>query len=171
MIFTEMFSKQMIAVRVEEVAAQLNADYAGQEVVLVCILKGAVVFMADLMRHLTIPVSVDFMQLCSYEGVNTTGKIVMDLDLTTDISDKNVIVVEDIIDTGCTIEFIRQHLMRKNPASVRFCVLLDNPVRRIDNCDKVDYTGFVIPNQFVFGYGMDYNGKHRNLPYIAALSR
>jgi len=166
-----MFSKQMIAVRVEEVAAQLNADYAGQEVVLVCILKGAVVFMADLMRHLTIPVSVDFMQLCSYEGVNSTGKIDLDLDLTTNISGKNVIVVEDIIDTGCTIEFIRQHLMRKNPASVRFCVLLDNPVRRIDNCDKVDYTGFVIPNQFVFGYGMDYNGKYRNLPYIAALSR
>jgi len=166
-----MFSRQVIAERVKELAVEINADYEGQEVVLVCILKGAAVFMSDLMRHLTVDVKVEYMQLCSYEGENSRGKIKMDLDVSDDIFGNNVIVVEDIIDTGGTIEFIRAHLMTKKPATVKFCVLLDNPVRRNEGCEKADYVGFVIPNQFVFGYGLDYNGKYRNLPYIAALTR
>ena len=170
--FTEMFSKAMIAERVQELATQISDDYAGREVIFICILKGAVIFMTDLMRHLQLDdATVEFMQVCSYEGVNSSGKVKMSLDVNVDISGKDIIVVEDIIDTGCTIDFIRKHLMTKNPASIKFCVLLDNPTRRGKNCPNPDYTGFVIPNQFVFGYGLDYDEKYRGLPYIAALTR
>ena len=169
--FAEMYSKSEIAQRVKELASQLNDDYEGREVVFICILKGAVVFMADLMRHLQLDMSVEYLQLSSYISTESTGKIDMLLDINADISGKDVIVVEDIIDTGHTIKFILQHLMAKSPASIKFCVLLDNPVRRQQGCINPDYTGFTIPNQFVFGYGLDHDEKYRQLPFIASLTR
>ncbi|MCL2349918.1 MAG: hypoxanthine phosphoribosyltransferase [Defluviitaleaceae bacterium] len=167
----EMFSRQTIARRVEELAEQLNADYAGREVVFVCILKGAAIFIADLVRQLKFDVRIEFMKVASYEGTASTGKIDFSLDIGSDISGKDVVIVEDIIDTGNTLSFLSNHLAAKNPASVKICVLLDNPTRRGEECLSPDYTAFVIPNQFVVGYGLDYNGKYRHLPFIATLMR
>ncbi|MDR2168155.1 MAG: hypoxanthine phosphoribosyltransferase [Clostridiales bacterium] len=165
----EMISRQDIAARVEEIAAELNADFAGREVVFVCILKGAAVFMADLMRHLKLDMSVEYLELVSYDFTESRGKVDMIKDFDNDISGKDVVIVEDIIDTGMTVNFIGEHLRAKNPASIKYCVLLDNPVRREADCTNPDYTGFVIPNQFVLGYGLDLDGKYRQLPFIGSL--
>ncbi|MCL2854094.1 MAG: hypoxanthine phosphoribosyltransferase [Defluviitaleaceae bacterium] len=166
----EMISQRDLAGRVEELAKQLNADFEGQQVVFVCLLKGAVVFMADLMRHIKLDITTEYMEIASYSSNQSTGEIQLKKDIGVDIADKDVVVIEDIIDTGATLKFVDKHLMAKGPASIKYCVLLDNPVRRQEGCLNPHYTGFTIPNRYVFGYGLDHDGKYRQLPYIAALT-
>jgi len=166
----EMISQRELARRVEELAQELNADYAGKEVVFVCLLKGAAIFMADLMRHINFDITTEYMEIASYSSNKPTGKIDMKKDIGVDITGRDVVVIEDIIDTGATLKFVGEHLQAKNPNSIKYCVLLDNPVRRQEGCLNPDYTGFTIPNRYVFGYGLDHDGKHRNLPFVAALT-
>lgn len=168
----EMISSEKIAKRVKEIASELNRDFEGQEVVFICILKGAAIFMADLIRHLEFDITTEYLEFASYEGEDA-GKVVIKKDFDYDISGKTVVVIEDIIDTGGTLSYIKKHLEAKKPANIKYCVLLDNPVRRRADCQSMnpDYTGFTIPNQFVLGYGLDFNGKYRQLPFIAHLTK
>ncbi len=156
--------------RVAELGAQISADYAGKDLLLVSILKGAVVFMADLMRAVTIPVSIDFMVVSSYGGANTTTtglvKIIKDLDA--DLSGRNVLIVEDIMDTGVTLSHLVPMLKMRNPESVKICSILDKPSRRKVSLVP-DYIGFQVPDEFVVGYGLDYDEKYRNLPFVGVL--
>ena len=159
-----------IKARVAQLGAQISGDYEGRDLLLVSILKGAVVFMADLMREVTIPASIDFMVVSSYGGANTTTtglvKIIKDLDA--DLSGKDVLIVEDIMDTGVTLSHLVPMLKMRNPESVKICAILDKPSRR--KVEMVpDYIGFEVPDEFVVGYGLDYDEKYRNLPYIGVL--
>jgi hypoxanthine phosphoribosyltransferase len=155
--------------RVAELGAEVSSDYAGKDLLLVGVLKGAVFFMADLMRHLTIPCEVDFMAISSY-GASTDSsgvvRILKDLDI--NIEGRDVLVVEDIIDSGLTLSYLIRNLESRNPASLEICALLTKPERREIDVD-VRYTGFEIPNEFVIGYGLDYAERYRNLPYVAVL--
>ena len=165
-----LISEEQLQAKVAELGAQISRDYEGKDLLLVSILKGSVVFMADLMRAITEPCSIDFMVVSSYGGANTTStglvKIVKDLDQ--DLSGKDVLIVEDIIDSGRTLYYLIDILKKRNPKSVHLCTLLDKPERRV--CDvKVDYTCFNIPDEFVVGYGLDYAQKYRNLPYIGVV--
>jgi hypoxanthine phosphoribosyltransferase len=166
----QMISQKEIEAKVAGLAKKLNEDFAGKEVVLVCLLKGAAIFMADLMRHLTFDVTTEYMETSSYVENQPSGKVQLVKDIGADVKDKHVLVVEDIIDTGNTLKFVDQHLSAKKPKSLSYCVLLDNPVRRGEGCLHPQYIGFTIPNRYVFGYGLDHNGGYRNLPYIAALT-
>ena len=156
-------SEEALKAKVAELGAQISRDYEGRNLVLVSILKGSVVFMADLMRAVTIPCSIDFMVVSSYGGSNTTTsglvKIIKDLD--GDLSGKDVLIVEDILDTGVT-------LSKRNPNSVKICTILDKPSRRKADIQP-DYEGFQVPDEFVVGYGLDYDEKYRNLPYVGVL--
>ena len=152
--------------RVREVAEQINKDYAGKSIHLICILKGSVFFMCELAKRITVPVSMDFMSVSSYgDGTKSSGivKIAKDLDET--LEGKDVIVIEDIIDSGRTLYYLLEVLQKRQPNSLRLCTLLDKPDRRVKDV-KVDYVGFAIPDEFVVGYGLDYAQKYRNLPYI-----
>ena len=162
-----LISASQIKQRVKELGAQLSADYEGKNVVIICVLKGAVVFLADLLRSLSIPVELDFVRLSSY-GKNTesSGVISIIRNITSDIQHKDVLIVEDIVDTGTTLDFLKECLLSQNPSSLKICTLLDKPARRVKPI-TIEYTGFEIPNCFVVGYGLDYNEKYRNLPYIA----
>lgn len=155
--------------RIEELGKQISEDYAGKEVHLICILKGGVFFMCELAKRITVPVSMDFMSLSSYGNSKISSgvvKIIKDLD--EDLDGKDVIVVEDIIDTGKTLYHLIDILKKRNPNSIRLCTLLDKPERR-ERDIKVDYVGFNIPDEFVVGYGLDYAQKYRNLPYIGVV--
>ena len=156
--------------KVAELGARISADYAGRDLLLVSILKGAVVFMADLMRAVTIPCSIDFMVVSSYGGTNTesTGLVKIVKDLDADLTGKDVLIVEDILDSGNTLNFLKQYFLTKGAASVSICTLLDKPSRRT-KAITADYVGFVVPDEFVVGYGLDYCQKYRNLPYIGVL--
>lgn len=159
-----------IKARVAQLGAQISGDYEGRDLLLVSILKGAVVFMADLMREVTIPASIDFMVVSSYGGANTTTtglvKIIKDLDA--DLSGKDVLIVEDIMDTGVTLSHLVPMLKMRNPESVKICAILDKPSRR--KVEMVpDYIGFEVPDEFVVGYGLDYDEKYRNLPFVGVL--
>ena len=148
---------------------QISKDYEGEEIHLVCILKGAAFFACELAKRITIPVSIDFMSVSSYGNDTTTSgivKIIKDLDET--IEDKNVIVIEDIVDTGRTLSYLMKLLSNRKPKSLALCTLLDKPERRTHDVD-VDYTGFQVPDEFVVGYGLDYAQKYRNLPYIGVV--
>jgi hypoxanthine phosphoribosyltransferase len=155
--------------RIAELGAEVSNDYAGRDLLLVGVLKGAVFFMADLMRHLTIPCEVDFMAISSY-GASTDSsgvvRILKDLDI--NIEGRDVLVVEDIIDSGLTLSYLIRNLESRNPATLEVCALLTKPARREIDV-KVRYTGFEIPNEFVIGYGLDYAERYRNLPYVAVL--
>jgi hypoxanthine phosphoribosyltransferase len=154
---------------IQRLAAQISADYAGKEVLLIGILKGAFIFLADLSRHLTIPHSVDFMSLSSYGATATTsGEVRIIMDLRTFIRDKHVIIVEDIVDTGYTLVYLQQLLGARKPTTLKNCVLLSKPDRRKVPV-AIDYLGFEIPDHWVVGYGLDYADKHRTLPYIGVL--
>lgn len=158
-----------IASRVAELGAQLTADYAGRDPVLVSVLKGALVFLGDLMRSMDLPVSIDLMEVSSYgAGTESTGQVRILKDLSKPIEGRDVIVVEDIIDTGLTLNYLLGYLADRQPASIRVCCLLDKPARRLAEID-IDYTGFTIPDRFVIGYGLDYDERYRNLPYIGVL--
>ena len=161
-----LISAEEIALRVEELAEQISADYADGELLVVGVLKGAWVLMADLVRRLQIPVCCDFLRLSSYGNHTTTsGKPELLLDLSEPIEGRDVLVVEDLLDTGLTTQWLREHLGRMRPKSLRFCVLLDKPTRRRVEV-KADYVGFEIPDRFVVGYGIDYQQRYRQLPYI-----
>ncbi|MEO0093755.1 MAG: hypoxanthine phosphoribosyltransferase [candidate division WOR-3 bacterium] len=166
-----LITEQAIQKRVKELASQISADYEHREPLLVGILKGAWVFMADLARYLTIPVSFDFLTVSSYgDSTKTSGIVKIVTDLKTPIIERDVLLVEDILDTGLTLKYIIDHLQLRQPRSLKTCVLLDKPERhQIDI--KIDYLGFTVPNKFVVGYGIDYNEQYRNLPYIAYIEQ
>ncbi|MHB8160469.1 MAG: hypoxanthine phosphoribosyltransferase [Thermoleophilia bacterium] len=162
-------SEQQIRTRVSELAAQISADYQGRDPLLVCVLKGAVFFMADIVREITVPCELDFMAVSSYGSATDSSGVVRILkDLDANIEGRNVIIIEDIIDSGLTLSYLRKNLHARNPASVEVCALLTKPSRR-----KVDiackYVGFEAPAKFVVGYGLDYGEMYRNLRYIAVL--
>lgn len=153
--------------RVEEIASQIESEYKGKEIILICILKGSVFFTVDLAKRINGDVKLEFIRVSSYnEGTESSGEIKMKLDLKDSIQGKDVIVVEDIIDTGRTLSYLIKYLKMKKPNSLKLCTLLDKPERRIKKDVKVDYTGFQIPDEFVVGYGLDVDEKYRNLPYI-----
>jgi hypoxanthine phosphoribosyltransferase len=158
--------------RIAELGAKISRDYEGQDLLLVCILRGGIVFLVDLMRSITVPHTLDFMAVSSY-GIgarNTTGQARITLDLNTDIRDRNVLLVEDIIDSGFTLEAVLGFLESRRPKSLKVCVLLDKAERRQTEI-PIDYSGFVIPDKFIFGYGLDVDEYYRNLPFIAALDQ
>ena len=163
-----LISEKEINDRVKELAAIINEEYKGQEVRLVCILKGSVFITCELAKYLTVPVTLDFMAAHSYQGTESTGNIDIVQDLDHDIEGKNVIVIEDIIDTGRTLHFLLELLEKRNPKSLKLLTLLDKPDRRVTEV-FVDYIGFTIPDKFVVGYGLDYDQKYRNLPYIGVV--
>ena len=165
---------ETIRTRVEQLGANISADYKERSdppLLLVGILKGSLMFMADLCRHLTIPVEVDFMSISSYEsGVDSTGAVRIMKDLEEDIAARQVLIVEDIVDTGLTIDYLVRTLNARKPAGVNVCTLLDKPERR--ECPvSLAYTGFTIPNEFVIGYGMDFDQRFRNLPHVSVLEQ
>ena len=156
--------------RIAEVAAMINRDYAGKEVHLICILKGGVFFTCELAKRLTVPVSMDFMSVSSYgSGTESSGVVRIVKDLDESISGKNVLIVEDIMDSGRTLAYLIEILKQRNPESIHLCTLLDKPERRVKKQVKVDYTCFEIPDEFVVGFGLDYDQKYRNLPYIGVV--
>jgi hypoxanthine phosphoribosyltransferase len=155
--------------KVAELGATISADYAEKQITLVSVLKGALPFMADLMRAMSIPVRIDLMEVSSYgSGTESTGRVRILKDLSSSIEGKHVLIVEDIIDTGLTLNYLTQYLSGKSPASLGICTLLDKPARRLVEID-LDYRGFEIPDRFVIGYGLDYDEIYRNLPYIGVL--
>ena len=164
-----LLSEQQISDKVKEIGAAISKDFAGQDVLLVGILKGSVVFMADLMRAITIPLAIDFMAVSSYgKGSKSSGVVKIVKDLQEDIEGKNILVVEDILDSGRTLSYLRKHMMAKGANKVSIVTLLDKPERRVVDVFP-DYTGFNVPDEFVVGYGLDYSEKYRNLPFIGVL--
>lgn len=164
-----LLTEQDIKARIRDLGDQISADYAGKDLVLVTILKGAVMFLSDLMRHITVPCEIDFMVASSY-GASTSSagviKVLKDIDIP--LSGRNILIVEDILDSGLTLSHIRSLLESRNPASVKIVTLLDKPARRTVDL-RADYLGFEIPDKFVIGYGLDYDEKYRNLPFIGVL--
>ena len=164
-------SSEDIKNKVEEISKQISSDYNGLNPLFVCILKGSVFFTADLLRNITTPAQIDFMCVSSYgSGTTSKGTLNIKFDLSQDIKDKHVIIVEDIIDSGNTLYALKNLLLSRNPASVKICTLLDKPDRRVKDIAP-DYCGFVIPDEFVVGYGLDYNENYRTLPDVRVLSR
>lgn len=161
---------ESIQTRCKQLGIQISEDYEGRELLLVCILKGGVIFLSDLTRALTVPHAIDFMAISSYGGTRTesSGVVRIIMDLNTSIENRDVLIVEDIIDTGRTLQYITENLQTRDPASLRICTLLNKPDRREVEI-KLDYVGFDIPNEFVVGYGLDYGELYRNLPYIGVL--
>ena len=165
-----LISEEEIQNRISQLAQEVSQDYAGKNPVFVGVLKGVLVFMGDFMQKVTIPCEMDLMRIASYEGTGSTGNIRMLMDLSTDIRGRHVVILEDIFDTGRSLDYTYRYLLGKKPASVKIVTLLDKPERRLPGVElKADYTGFVIPNEFVVGYGMDYNEYYRNLPFIGVL--
>ena len=148
--------------------AEISRDYAGKKVLLVSVLKGAVVFMADIMRNITLDVEIDFMSISSYKGAESTGVVQFKKDLDINPDGYDILIIEDILDTGRSLKYIADVLMRKNANSVKICAFLDKPENRKADI-SADYVGAVVPNEFVVGYGLDYNEKYRNLPYLGVL--
>jgi len=160
-----LINKSKLEKRIEEMGKQIAKDYEGKEIVLVGILKGSVIFMAELAKNIKKSVALDFMDVSSYEGTESTGKIKINKDIRDTIEGKDVIIVEDIIDTGRTLTYVKEYLAQKNPNSIKIATMLSKPSRRVLEL-KVDYIGFAIDDKFVVGYGLDYNEQYRNLPYI-----
>ena len=159
-----------IVARVKELAEQINRDYEGKTLHLICILKGSVFFTCELAKRLTIPVSLDFMSVSSYgSGTKSSGVVKIIKDLDEPLEGKNVIIVEDIIDSGRTLAYLIEVLKQRNPKNIELCTLLDKPERRVKKQVQVKYTCFTIPDEFVVGYGLDYDQKYRNLPYIGVV--
>lgn len=164
-----LFTEEELKNRVAEIAAQIDKDYEGKEPVIISVLRGSFVFMADLVRQIHVPCTVDFMAVSSYgSGTSSSGQVKIVKDLSEQIEGKDLIVVEDILDSGNTLSYLLKILENRHPASIRLCTLLDKPERRVKPV-KVHYSGFTIPDAFVVGYGLDYAEKYRNLPYIGIL--
>lgn len=168
-ILRVLLSEEELQKKVNELGAQISADYAGKRLLMVSVLKGSVIFMADLMRAVTIPAEIDFMSVSSYGSSSKTSgvvKIVKDLDI--NLEGYDLLIVEDILDSGLTLSYIKNMLLERKPNSIRICTLLDKPERRRADI-RADYFGFEVPDEFVVGYGLDYAEKYRNLPYIGVL--
>ena len=164
-----LFTQDQVAARVQELAAQITRDYAGKTPLVVGVLRGSFIFMADLVRHLDLPLTLDFMAASSYgAGTSSSGQVEIKKDISSSIEGYHVIIVEDILDSGNTLYYLLDVLKLRKAASIRICTLLDKPERRAKPI-QADYTGFVVPDAFVVGYGLDYNQQYRNLPYIGVL--
>ena len=168
-ILRVLYSEEELEAKCAELGAQISKDYEGKNLLLVSVLKGAVVFMTDLMRHITVPCSIDFMVVSRYgNGVKTSGVVKIVKDLDADLAGKDLLIVEDILDTGMTLHYLKQLLQDRNPNSIRIATLLDKPERR-RAAVRADYVGYQVPDEFVVGYGLDYDEKYRNLPYVGIL--
>ncbi len=164
-----LLSEEQLQQRVAELGARLAADYAGRTPVLVSVLKGSIIFLADLIRSTPIPLSLDLMEVSSYgSGTETSGQVRILKDLSSSIEGRDVVVVEDIIDTGLTLNYLLRYLGERHPSSIRICCLLDKPARRLADIE-IAYRGFTIPDRFVVGYGLDYDERYRNLPFVGVL--
>lgn len=165
-----LISEEQIQAKVRELAGQISAEYADKDPVFVGVLKGVVIFFADMVRKMTIPCEIDFMCISSYGGTSSTGNVQVKKDLSVDIKGRHVVILEDIYDTGRSLDFTYKYLMSKEPASLKICTLLDKPERRVEGVAlQPEYIGFTIPNEFVVGYGLDFNEHYRNLPYVGVL--
>lgn len=165
-----LYSEEQIEIRIRELGLQITRDYADKELVLVSVLKGSCIFLADLMRSIDLKLTIDFMAVSSYkDGTRSTGDVEILKDLSNPIRDKHVLVVEDIIDTGLTLSRLLDILGSRGAASIKLASFLDKPAPRIKTELKIDYTGFVVPDKFVVGYGLDAAGRYRNLPFIAVV--
>ena len=161
-----LFSEEQLKTRVKEIAQEIQRDYQGKELMLISVLRGSFIFMADLCRAIDLPCTLDFMSVSSYgSGTTSSGQVQITKDLSEDITGRHVLVVEDILDSGNTLSYLLKILEHRHPASIRLCTLLDKPDRRVKPV-TVHYSGFTIPDAFVVGYGLDYAEKYRNLPYI-----
>ena len=168
-ILRVLYSEEELAAKVKELGAQISKDFEGKNLILVSVLKGSVVFMADLMRAVTIPAEIDFMCVSSYgASAKSSGVVRIIKDLDNDLSGKDILLVEDILDSGVTLNYLKDMLMHRNPKSIHICTLFDKPARRKANI-FADYSGFEVPDEFIVGYGLDYAEKYRNLPYIGVL--
>ena len=165
-----LLSEDQIQAKVKELAAQISAEYADKDPVFVGVLKGVIIFFADMVRAITVPCEIDFMCISSYGGTDSTGNVVVKKDLSVDIKGRHVVILEDIYDTGRSLDFTYKYLLSKEPASLKICTLLDKPERRVEGITlEPEYIGFTIPNEFVVGYGLDFNEHYRNLPYVGVL--
>lgn len=165
-----LISEEKVQTRIAEIAEQIDKDYDGEDVVVISILKGAVFFTVDLVKKMKTPIELEVMQVSSYVGTETTGELIVKKDLDHSIEGRNVLVVEDIIDTGITLSYLKEYLLSKNPKSLKIAVLADKAERRRVPVD-LDYTGFVIPDKFVVGYGFDVDEKGRNIPYVGYIEQ
>ena len=163
--FNVLFDEEKIQRRILELAGEIDDYYNGEEIIVISVLKGAVFFTVDLVKKMKTQIILDLIQVSSYQGPESTGNVIMKKDLSIDIKNKKVLIVEDIIDTGYTLKYLKEYLESLNPKEVKIAVLLDKTERRKANIG-VDFTGFVIPNKFVVGYGFDIDDRYRNLPYI-----
>ena len=165
-----LLSEQQLKDRIRELGEELSREYADKDPIFVGVLKGVVVFYADMVREITVPCQFDFMWISSYSGTETTGRMEVKRDISADIKGRHVVILEDIFDTGNSLDFVVKHLQSKEPASLKICTLLDKPERRKAGITlQCDWTGFVVPNEFVVGYGLDFNEHFRNLPYVGVL--
>jgi len=165
-----LFTTKQIQYRVKELAELISRDYARKNILTVGILRGAFMFLSDLVRAIKIPLAVDFIIASSYIKTDTTGEVKVHCDIREDISDRDVLLVDDIIDTGITINYVRERILARGPKSLKICVFLDKKERRLVDV-PLDYVGFEIPNVFVVGYGLDYDNQFRNLPYISVFKK
>lgn len=165
-----LITEEQIQRRIAEMGQELTREYADKFPVIVGVLKGVVVFFADMVRQIKVPCQMDFLWISSYQGTDSTGQMVVKRDVGVDVKGRHVLILEDIYDTGNSLDFTVQHLLEKQPASLKICTLLDKPERRKPGITlKPDYVGFTVPNEFVVGYGLDYNEEYRNLPYVGIL--
>ena len=165
-----LLTEEQIKARIKEMGEELTREYAGKDPVVVGVLKGVVVFYADMIREIRVPCQMDFMWISSYAGTQSTGSMQVRRDVSADIKGRHVLILEDIFDTGNSLDFTVKHLLSKEPASLKICTLLDKPERRNPSVTlQPDYTGFTIPNEFVVGYGLDFDEHYRNLPYVGVL--
>jgi len=166
-----MISQQELSRRIKDLGRRISEDYQDRDVILIGVLKGAFAFFADLVRSITVPIELDFLVVSSYQSSSrSTGRVKIISDLTVDIKGQDVIIVEDIVDSGLTLSFLKKKLLMRHPNSLRVCALLDKPERRTINV-PLEYVGFTIPNKYVVGYGLDYQNRYRNLPFIAMLDQ
>lgn len=160
-----MYTEEQIQARIKEIAEKIDEDYKGKEIIVISVLKGAIFFTVDLVKKMKTDVSIEVMQVSSYQGTQSTGNVIIKKGLDTDISGKDVLVVEDIIDTGYTLQYLKEYLLTLNPNSLKIAVLADKKARRKIDVD-IDYVGFEVEDKFIVGYGFDIDQKYRNIPYI-----
>ena len=165
-----LLTEAQIRERIRQLGEVLTEEYADKNPVIVGVMKGVVIFYADMVRHIHAPCQMDFMWISSYQGTTSTGSMIVKRDISADIKGRHVLILEDIFDTGNSLNFTYHHLLSKEPASIKICTLLDKPERRKSGITlQADYVGYTIPNAFVVGYGLDYNEQYRNLPYVGIL--
>jgi len=165
-----LISEEQIQSRIRELGEILTRDYADKNPIIIGVLKGVVIFYSDIIRQIKVPCQMDFMWISSYAGTDSTGNMIVRKDISSDIKGRHVLILEDIYDTGHSLSFVHEHLMSKEPASLKICTLLDKPSRRKEGITlQADYVGFEVPNAFVVGYGLDFNEYYRNLPYVGIL--